>query len=189
MKMDAQPSAKSRICHHSSGRRLGVGALMPETPSRGGAPLVVDGTLTSSERHAPRPTTAAVFCWKFAVTQLPEQARQLLGKRLTGQRIACSQSGGLKKVELKLNSYLKKAPHPCSHPSVLKRNLESMVHISRRCKAWVTSTLPVAAPNAVETIAAFVKLRLVGRSSHNRSGRACIGDQKIRLRRIPMKNQ
>jgi hypothetical protein len=87
-KMKAQPSAISRICHHSSLPRLTmtVGELIPVTVGSGAAVPVPEGVeRTNSERQTPRPGTTLELDWQFAATHVPlrrtsvelEHARQL----------------------------------------------------------------------------------------------------------------
>jgi len=88
--MNAQPSAMSKICHHSNPSRFfaGVGVDIPVIVGSGAAvPLVPLGTLTRSERQTPNPATTVVPSWHFPSTHAPwrrtcvepEHARQLLG--------------------------------------------------------------------------------------------------------------
>jgi hypothetical protein len=88
-KMNAQPKAMRRICHHSSLNFFtAVGVSNPVTVGSGTGVLVPLGlgTTTNSDKHTPKPGTTLVEPSQLAETHWPwrstlvelEHARQLL---------------------------------------------------------------------------------------------------------------
>ncbi|TFY66625.1 hypothetical protein EVG20_g4460 [Dentipellis fragilis] len=76
-KMNAQPSAMSRISHHASGRVLVVfcaGAVRPVMEGSGGSGAVPEacGTATRSERQMPRPEMVFDVPLQLAWVQVPD---------------------------------------------------------------------------------------------------------------------
>ena len=90
MKIKAQPSAISRICHHANEWWLltvTVGSVKPVVLGTGADEFVEDGTRTNSERQMPNPGITSEDPLQFADTQDParntwvelEHAKQWLG--------------------------------------------------------------------------------------------------------------